>query len=48
MNGRMHGAQENARLNKIENMEVKLGDAILLGNEKVRYYFCKHSQKCID
>ncbi len=33
------GAKENARLNKIENMEVKLGNARLLGNEKYDIIF---------
>jgi ribosomal protein L11 methyltransferase len=33
------GAKENARLNHIENMEVKLGDAILLGKEKFDIIF---------
>jgi ribosomal protein L11 methyltransferase len=37
------GAKENARLNHIENMEVKLGDASLLGRGEIRYYFCQHS-----
>jgi ribosomal protein L11 methyltransferase len=33
------GAKENARLNHIENMEVKLGDASLLGEEKFDIIF---------
>ncbi|TNF42260.1 MAG: 50S ribosomal protein L11 methyltransferase, partial [Bacteroidetes bacterium] len=33
------GAKENARLNQIENMEVKLGDAGLLGDEKFDIIF---------
>jgi ribosomal protein L11 methyltransferase len=33
------GAKENARLNHIENMEVKLGDASLLGKEKFDIIF---------
>jgi ribosomal protein L11 methyltransferase len=33
------GAKENARLNQIENMEVKLGDASLLGEEKYDIIF---------
>lgn len=33
------GAKENARLNQIENMEVKLGDAHLLGSEKFDIIF---------
>jgi ribosomal protein L11 methyltransferase len=33
------GAKENARLNQIENMEVKRGDASLLGNEKFDIIF---------
>jgi ribosomal protein L11 methyltransferase len=33
------GAKENARLNQIENMEVKLGDASLLGKEKFDIIF---------
>jgi ribosomal protein L11 methyltransferase len=33
------GAKENARLNQIENMKVKLGDASLLGDEKYDIIF---------
>jgi ribosomal protein L11 methyltransferase len=33
------GAKENARLNQIENIEVKLGDAQLLGDEKFDFIF---------
>lgn len=33
------GANDNAQINRIENMEVKLGDASLLGNEKFDIIF---------
>lgn len=34
-----NGTMENAQLNKIENIEVKLGDSSLLGNEKYDFIF---------
>ncbi len=39
MNGHLAGRNENAALNQIQNIDVKLGDASLLGGEKFDFIF---------